>query len=61
MSASDLLTKATEFAKKMTPNDRLVLLKKAHILDDNGIFDSRFFSQKTIDLDLEKTRKLKKR
>lgn len=54
MLAEDLLVKVKEYAKKMTPDDRLKLLKKAHILDDNGIYDARFFSEETVKADIER-------
>lgn len=40
----------------MTPDDRLKLLKKVHILDDNGMYDARFFSEETVSADIERTK-----
>ena len=48
MSISDLVKKENEAAKTRTPEERAALLKKAHILDDDGFFCEGYFSEETI-------------
>ena len=44
MSIEDLTKKVKEAAEKRTPEERAELLRKAHILDDNGEFCKEYFT-----------------
>jgi len=48
MSITELMEKAKISASKRTQKDRKKLLIKAHILDSNGIYDSNYFSEQTV-------------
>ena len=48
MSIIELIEKAKISATKRTQQDRKKLLIKAHVLDSNGIYDSRYFSEQTV-------------
>ena len=51
MCIQELTDKVTEAAKKRTPAQRVELLKKANIIDDNGYFSEQYFSQETVNRD----------
>ncbi len=57
MSISELLEKAKASAKLRTHEQNIALLKEAHILDENGIYDSKYFSQETVSKDIERSKK----
>ena len=48
MSIVELMEKAKLSANKRTKQDRKQLLVIANILDSNGIYDSRYFSEQTV-------------
>lgn len=60
MSISELIEKIEKSAKKRTKSERLELLKEAHIIDESGNYDSRYFSKKTIGQDIKKRKDSKK-
>jgi len=43
MSIEDLTKKVKEAAERRTPEERAELLRKAHILDENGEFCEEYF------------------
>ncbi len=51
MCIQELTDKVKEAAKKRTPAQRTALLKKAHIIDENGYFSEEYFSQETVNRD----------
>ena len=51
MGIQELTDKAKKTAKERTPANRAELLKKAHIIDDNGYFSEQYFSQDTVNKD----------
>lgn len=57
MSISELLEKAKASAKLRTHEQNITLLKEAHIIDDNGYYDSRYFSEETVKNDIENSKK----
>lgn len=56
MSISELLEKVEKSANKRTPSERLELLKEAHIIDEMGNYDSKYFSKKTVEQDIKKSK-----
>lgn len=60
MSISELIEQIEKSAKKRTKSERLELLKEAHIIDEYGNYDSKYFSQKTIEQDIKKSKDSKK-
>lgn len=51
MCIQELTDKVRGAAKKRTPAQRVELLKKANIIDDNGYFSEKYFSQETVNKD----------
>ena len=51
MCIQELTDKVKEAAKKRTPAQRVELLKKANIIDGNGYFSEKYFSQETVNRD----------
>jgi len=49
MSIEELIIKVQEAEKKRTPQQRLELLIKAHILDKDGHYDARYFRKETVE------------
>jgi len=49
MSIDELIAKVKESEKKRTQQQRRELLIKAHILDDNGHYDTRYFRKETVE------------
>ncbi|MCX6722468.1 MAG: hypothetical protein NT094_00165 [Candidatus Staskawiczbacteria bacterium] len=56
MSITELMEKAKISASKRTQEDRKALLEKAHILDSNGYYDAKYFSDKTVSKSKENRR-----
>ncbi len=56
MLISELIIRVQEAAKNRTPDENFKLLKEAHILDENGMYDSRYFSKKTVKADIKQNR-----
>lgn len=56
MSISELIIKVQEAAKNRTPDENFKLLKEAHILDENGMYDPEYFSEKTVQADIEQNK-----
>ena len=54
MSIIELMEKAKISASKRTPEDRKELLIEAHILDSNGVYDSKYFSETTVNKSRER-------
>ena len=52
MSIEDLIEKVKEAASKRTPEERSELLRKAHILDENGEFCKEYFPSEYIKIDM---------
>ena len=48
MSITELMEKAKISASKRTQQDRKKLLINARVLDSNGVYDSRYFSEQTV-------------
>lgn len=48
MSTAELIKKIQLSQRKITPAQRRQRLINAHILDNNGQFDSRYFSVETV-------------
>ncbi|MFV0562194.1 hypothetical protein [Malaciobacter mytili] len=48
MSTIDLVAKIKTSSKRMTKTQRKKRLVEAHIIKDNGQFDSRYFSRTTV-------------
>ncbi|MDO9179509.1 MAG: hypothetical protein Q7U16_14505 [Agitococcus sp.] len=55
MSITELTEKVKASAKARTPEQRMELLRKAHILDKSGHYDVRFFSTNTVQKNRERT------
>lgn len=55
MPVVDLIARVKSSAKTRTISDRRKLLVSAHILDENGRYDSRFFSKTTVESSISKT------
>lgn len=49
MSTIDLINKIKKTSKKMSNSDRKARLVKAHIIKENGEYDPKFFSAKTVE------------
>ena len=49
MSIDELIAKVQEAEKKRTPKQSRELLVKAHILDENGYYDARYFRKETVE------------
>ena len=49
MSIEELIVKVKEAEKKRTPQQRRELLIKAHILDNDGYYDARYFRKETVE------------
>ncbi len=54
MKISELTRKVKSSSAIKNSQDRKRMLREASILDDNGFFDSRFFSQEIINNDKNK-------
>ena len=48
MSITELMEKAKISASKRTQEDRRELLIQARVLDSDGVYDSRYFSEQTV-------------
>lgn len=48
MGIDELMKKVKLRAKKRTHEDRIELLKKAHIIGDDGYYLSEYFSEETV-------------
>jgi len=48
MCIQELTQRVKEAAKRRTPAERANLLKKAHIIDNNGYFSEKYFSEDTV-------------
>jgi hypothetical protein len=59
MSITELIEKVKASAKARTPEQRMELLKKAHILDATGHYDPRYFSEETVRKDRERNLTIK--
>lgn len=53
MLVSELIIKVQETAKKRTPEEKFRLLVDAHILNEDGMYDPNYFSEKTVNADIE--------
>ena len=51
MSLEELMKKIEASSKKRTPKERAALLKKAHIIDEKGRYDAKYFSEATVSKD----------
>lgn len=60
MSISELIEKVEKSANKRSPSERLELLREAHIIDETGNYDSKYFSKKTVEQDIKKSKDSKK-
>jgi len=49
MSIEELIVKVKEAEKTRTPQQRRELLINAHILDNNGHYDARYFRKETVE------------
>ena len=49
MSIEELILKVKEAEKTRTPQQRRELLIKAHILDQDGHYDARYFRKETVE------------
>ena len=49
MSIEELIVKVQEAEKKRTPQQKRELLIKAHILDQDGYYDARYFRKETVE------------
>ena len=49
MSIEELIAKVKEAEKTRTPQQRRELLIKAHILDQDGNYDARYFRKETVE------------
>ena len=49
MSIEELIIKVKEAEKTRTPQQRRELLIKAHILDQDGYYDARYFRKETVE------------
>lgn len=58
MFISELLEKAKASAKLRTRKENIILLRKAHIIDENGYYDPKYFSEETVKNDIEKSKKI---
>ena len=54
MSITELMKKAKISASKRTQEDRRKLLIQAHVLDSDGVYDSRYFSEQTVNKSKER-------
>jgi len=54
MSITELMEKAKISASKRTQQDRRKLLIQARILDSDGVYDSRYFSEQTVNKSKER-------
>ena len=48
MCIQELTDRVKEAAKLRTPAERADLLKKAHIIDNDGYFSEKYFSEDTV-------------
>jgi len=48
MTITELTKKIEESAKKRTRAEEIALLRDAHIIDESGYYDERFFSAETV-------------
>lgn len=48
MSIQELTKKVKQASKNRTHEERIDLLKKAHIIDNDGFYSSSFFSEETV-------------
>ena len=48
MSITELMEKAKISASKRTRQDRKKLLIEAHVLDSSGVYDAKYFSERTV-------------
>lgn len=60
MSISELIEKVEKSANKRSQSERFELLKEAHIIDESGNYDSKYFSKKTVEQDIKKSKDSKK-
>jgi len=51
MYIQELTGKVKKTAKERTPAQRVALLRRAHIIDENGYFSRQYFSQDTVGRD----------
>jgi hypothetical protein len=51
MSLEELMKKIKTSSKKRTSVERVALLKKAHIIDAEGRYDAKYFSEATVSKD----------
>jgi hypothetical protein len=58
MSITELMQKIEASSKTRTNAQRKELLRKAHIIDKDGYYDSRFFSAETVAKDRAKKQKV---
>lgn len=49
MNMQELIKLSQEKAKNRTPEERLALLQRANILDENGVYKAEFFSKETVE------------
>jgi len=54
MSITELMEKAKISASKRTQQDRRELLIQARVLDSDGVYDSRYFSEQTVNKSKER-------
>jgi len=54
MSITELMEKAKISASKRTQQDRKELLIQACVLDSDGVYDSRYFSEQTVNKSKER-------
>lgn len=58
MSITELMQKIEASSKTRTDAERKELLRKAHIIDKDGYYDSRYFSSETVAKDRAKKQKV---
>lgn len=51
MGIQELTKKIKESSKNRTHDERVTLLKNAHIIDSEGFYSSNFFSAETVEKD----------
>lgn len=55
MTVEQLAERLRESSQKRTPEQRIKLLQRAHVLDKEGYYCSEYFSEETVANDHERT------
>ncbi|HAT1543979.1 hypothetical protein [Aeromonas hydrophila] len=53
MSIKDITKKVRDASLKRTHNARVKMLRRAHIIDNNGYYSEHYFSEETVEKDKE--------